>query len=57
MLCFVEKCAVKGIPIGTFVETVDQANRYRDMGVSYIFYTVDVGMMFEATRDVRRAFD
>ncbi|MEX2606663.1 MAG: aldolase/citrate lyase family protein [Kiritimatiellia bacterium] len=48
----IKKCQKKGLPVGTFVESVDTAKRYRDLGVSYLCYAVDVGLLIEAARAV-----
>ena len=48
----ITKCQNKGIPVGTFVESVDTAKRYRSMGVSYLCYLVDVGLLMTASAEV-----
>ena len=48
----VEKCAPKGIAVGNFVETVESAKKWRDLGVKYISYSVDVGIFYEACREI-----
>jgi 4-hydroxy-2-oxoheptanedioate aldolase len=48
----VEKCAPKGIAVGNFVETVESAKRWRELGVKYISYSVDVGIFYEACREI-----
>jgi 4-hydroxy-2-oxoheptanedioate aldolase len=48
----VEKCAPKGIAVGNFVETVESAKKWRDLGVKYICYSVDVGIFYDACRDI-----
>lgn len=49
------KCAAKGIPVGTFVESVETARRYRELGVNYLCYSVDVGLLYNAAHEVARS--
>jgi len=51
----IRKCEAKGIPVGTFVESVETANRYKEMGVHYLCYAVDVGILYEASRSIRQS--
>jgi 4-hydroxy-2-oxoheptanedioate aldolase len=51
----VRKCAAKGIPVGTFVESAESANRYKKMGVNYLCYSVDVGILYEASAAIRKS--
>lgn len=39
--------------VGTFTDTVDQAKVWRDAGVQYLSYSVDVGLFVEACRRAR----
>ncbi len=48
----VDKCAPKGIAVGNFVETVESARKWRDLGVKYISYSVDVGILHDACREI-----
>jgi len=48
----VNRCASKGIAVGNFVETIESAIKWRDLGVKYISYSVDTGIFFEACRDI-----
>ena len=48
----IAKCGAKGIAVGNFVETVEGARKWIDLGVKYICYSVDVGIFFEACRDI-----
>ncbi len=48
----VHQCARKNIPVGTFVESVETARRYREMGVHYLCYSVDIGLLLTQCRDV-----
>ncbi|MBC2603646.1 HpcH/HpaI aldolase family protein [Puniceicoccus vermicola] len=47
-----EKCAAKNIPVGTFVESVETARKYRDMGIHYLCYAVDVGILMSACQSL-----
>jgi 4-hydroxy-2-oxoheptanedioate aldolase len=46
------KCEPKGIAVGNFVETVEGAKKWIDIGVKYISYSVDTGIFYEACRDI-----
>jgi 4-hydroxy-2-oxoheptanedioate aldolase len=48
----VQKCAPKGIAVGNFVETVESAKKWRDLGVKYISYSVDTGIFYDACREI-----
>ena len=48
----VNKCALKGIAVGNFVENIESAKKWRDLGVKYISYSVDTGIFFEACREI-----
>jgi 4-hydroxy-2-oxoheptanedioate aldolase len=37
-------CRAKGVTVGMFVETVEQAHFWRDQGIHYLCYSVDVGL-------------
>lgn len=48
----VNRCKENHILVGTFTDTIEQANKWRDLGVKYISYSVDVGMFYEACKDI-----
>ncbi len=48
----VRQSAARGIPVGTFVENPATARRYREMGVHYLCYSVDVGILATACHGV-----
>lgn len=48
----VEKCSAKHIPVGTFVESVETARKYKDMGIHYLCYAVDVGILMTACQQL-----
>ncbi|MFC1562718.1 HpcH/HpaI aldolase/citrate lyase family protein [candidate division KSB1 bacterium] len=41
-----------GVTVGTFVETVESAKKWVDIGVQYISFSVDVGIFFNACSDI-----
>ncbi len=48
----VEKCLARNIVVGTFVDTLESARRWRGAGVRYICYSVDVGLFTEKCAEV-----
>jgi 4-hydroxy-2-oxoheptanedioate aldolase len=48
----VDKCAPKGIAVGNFVETIESARKWIDLGVKYISYSVDVGIFHDACGEI-----
>ena len=52
MLEIVRKCAEVGVTVGTFVDTVENARKWKKLGVKYISYSVDVGIFYDATRSI-----
>jgi len=48
----VRLCAPKGIAVGTFVETPRSAAKWIKLGVRYISYKVDTGIMLDAGRQI-----
>ena len=46
----IAKCTPKGIAVGNFVETIEGAKKWRDLGVKYICYSVDAGIFYDACR-------
>jgi 4-hydroxy-2-oxoheptanedioate aldolase len=48
----VKLCAPKGIAVGTFVETPRSAAKWIKLGVRYISYKVDTGIMLDAGRQI-----
>ena len=43
----VAKCIQSKIVVGTFVDTLADAKKWRDLGVKYLCYSVDVGIFYE----------
>jgi 4-hydroxy-2-oxoheptanedioate aldolase len=52
MLEIVQKCAEKGVTVGTFADTPENAKKWRSKGVRYISYSVDVGIFYNAVCDL-----
>ncbi len=48
----VGKCTMKGVVAGTFVDTVENALKWKKAGVRYISYSVDIGLMYEKCREI-----
>ncbi|MFI3286638.1 MAG: aldolase/citrate lyase family protein [Rikenellaceae bacterium] len=48
----VEMAAAKGVKVGTFVESAERVNFWRDLGVSYLAYAVDVGIYYDACKNI-----
>ncbi len=42
-----------GIVVGTFVESVDDARLWIEQGVQYVCYSVDVGILWSAAKEIR----
>jgi 4-hydroxy-2-oxoheptanedioate aldolase len=43
----VAQCVRRGITVGTFVDTVESARKWKKLGVKYLCYSVDVGIFYE----------
>ncbi len=43
-------CNKKGILVGTFTDTVENARKWRDLGVKYIAHSVDMGIFHDAIK-------
>jgi len=43
----VDKCVQKGIVVGTFVDTIENARKWKKLGIKYLSYSVDVGIFYE----------
>lgn len=48
----ISKCTEKDICIGTFSDTIENANKWVDLGVKYMAYSVDVGLFYEQCKSV-----
>jgi 4-hydroxy-2-oxoheptanedioate aldolase len=47
----VVRCSRRDVAVGTFVDTPEAARRWREAGVRYLAYSVDVGIFAQACRD------
>ena len=54
MRTVVDRCLKKGMVAGTLVDTLENAKRWRDAGVKYLCYSVDVGIFTERCREIVR---
>lgn len=52
MKSIIEKTREQGKAVGTFVDDVEAAYKWKDAGVQFIAYSVDVGIIYEAFQDV-----
>ena len=52
MLEIVKKCADVGVTVGTFVDTIDNAIKWKSLGVKYISYSVDMGIFHDAVKEI-----
>lgn len=41
-----------GMVVGTFVDTMEDTKRWKDAGVQYLSYSVDVGLFYDKCRDI-----
>lgn len=48
----VEMAAAKGVKVGTFVESPERAKFWRELGVSYLAYSVDCGIYYDACKSI-----
>jgi 4-hydroxy-2-oxoheptanedioate aldolase len=48
MMEIIEICNRRGIAVGTFVDNIQNARKWKDIGVKYISYSVDMGIFYEA---------
>jgi 4-hydroxy-2-oxoheptanedioate aldolase len=51
----IQKCSEKNVAAGTFVDTVENAHRWKQSGVRYIAYSVDTGLMYEKCKEIIKA--
>ena len=52
MLEIIEKCALRNMTVGTFVDTPENAKKWKRLGVKYISYSVDMGILHDAASDI-----
>lgn len=52
----VERCLKADVAVGTFVESARQSDYWRGLGVCYISYSVDVGLLYGACAEIVEQF-
>ncbi len=52
MLEIIKKCDEKNIAVGTFTDTIDNAKKWKRLGVKYIAHSVDVGIFYDAVKNL-----
>ncbi len=52
MLEIIKKCSDVGITVGTFVDTIENAKKWKKLGVKYISYSVDMGIYYDAVKEI-----
>ncbi|MCK5250674.1 MAG: hypothetical protein KAJ98_11950, partial [Spirochaetaceae bacterium] len=55
MCSIVDRCRGKGVLVGTFVDTPENAQKWKDAGVHYLAYGVDVGLLADKASEVKKA--
>lgn len=53
----VNKAQAKGKIVGTFVDDINTALKWKSLGIQYISYSVDVGIIYEAFKKVVKEFN
>jgi 4-hydroxy-2-oxoheptanedioate aldolase len=54
MLEIAKKCEERGITAGTFADTPESAAKWIEKGVKYISYSVDVGIFYDAIKNLAK---
>ena len=52
MLDIVKQCKQRGVAVGVFTDTIDNAKKWKENGVKYIAHSVDVGLFCDAVKSV-----
>ena len=52
MLEIIDLCNKHNVDVGTFVDNMENAKRWKRAGVKYLSYSVDTGIFYEASRDL-----
>jgi 4-hydroxy-2-oxoheptanedioate aldolase len=55
MRTIVDECLTHNVVVGTFVDTIQGARKWRAAGVKYLCYSVDVGLFTEKCRETTRS--
>jgi 4-hydroxy-2-oxoheptanedioate aldolase len=48
----IKKCQRKRVKVGTFVESVESANKWQKLGVGFLAYSVDVGLFYNHCKEI-----
>jgi 4-hydroxy-2-oxoheptanedioate aldolase len=48
----VDKSLQRGVAVGTFVDTFENADKWRNAGIKYIAYSVDMGIFYEKCSEI-----
>ncbi|MBS3978111.1 MAG: aldolase [Syntrophomonadaceae bacterium] len=51
----IERCQAKGIHVGSFADTLENAKYFKEAGVKYISYSSDMGLFYEQCRQTAGA--
>lgn len=54
MLEIIKKCVEKNIVVGTFTDTIENAKKWKKLGVKYIAHSVDVGIFYDAIKNLMK---
>jgi 4-hydroxy-2-oxoheptanedioate aldolase len=55
MRTIVDECLTRNVVVGTFVDTIEGARKWRAAGVKYLCYSVDVGLFTEKCHETTRS--
>jgi len=50
----VTKCRENNIAVGTFADDIETAKKWISLGVQYMSFSVDVGIFYEANKNIIR---
>ena len=53
----VKKAKDKGKVVGTFVDTYEDLVMWRNIGIQYLSYSVDVGVFIDACKSLKKSFE
>lgn len=53
----VEKAKKSGKIVGTFIDTIEDLKMWRDLGLQYLSYSVDVGIFMDACKEINEKFE
>lgn len=51
----IDTCKQKGVVVGTFVDTIENAFKWEKLGVKYLAYSVDVGIFYDKCVEIVQA--